>query len=500
MKKSLLESLKEYGESDFYPFHMPGHKRNPESGELAKFYKWDITEIDGFDNLHEPEGIILAAQKRAASLFGSEETYFLVNGSTSGILSAVSAVADRGKKLIIARNCHKAVYHAAFLNRLQTEYIYPSVLETFGLLNGISKEQVEDVLKKVAVEEKISYGQLNKVVAGIVITSPTYDGIISDVSGIVQLAHEFEIPVIVDQAHGAHFGFHPAFPVSSVLQGADFVIQSVHKTLPAPTQTAVLHCNGDLADRELLRKYLRIYQSSSPSYLLMAGIDSCMDMVEKDGKARLGELVSHRKKLWEQIKDLKYIKIYPSMAEKGKTADSHWEPGMAEPGRLVISVRNSNITGQQLYDELREQYHLQMEMCGVDYIVAILSMMDTWEGFERLQKALTEIDRVLEQQAKDTAKLMSVSENDHPRQIYPLYEALKAPCEEVDLEDAIERAVSDFVNLYPPGIPLLAPGECLDKKRYTVIKNYLENGYHVQGVMVDNTSKKIRIKIMKASV
>ncbi len=499
MKISLLESLKEYGESDFYPFHMPGHKRNPKSGELATIYKWDITEIDGFDNLHEPQGIILAAQKKAARLFGSEETYFLVNGSTSGILSAVSAVADRGKKLIIARNCHKAVYHAAFLNRMETEYIYPSVLETSGLSDGISKQQVEAVLKKVAGEEEISFEQLRKVVAGIVITSPTYDGMISDVSGIVQLAHENGIPVIVDQAHGAHFGFHPAFPVSSVLQGADFVIQSVHKTLPAPTQTAVLHCNGELADRELLRKYLRIYQSSSPSYLLMAGIDSCMDLLEQEGKARLDELVTHRQKLWEKTKDLKCIKIYPSMAEKGKTADSLWEPGMAEPGRLVISVRNSNITGQQLYDELREQYHLQMEMCGADYVVAILSMMDTQKGFERLTKALTEIDALLEQQDRDITKLMRVSEDEHARQVYPLYEALKAPCEEVDLEDALERAVSDFVNLYPPGIPLLAPGECLNKKKYTIIKNYLENGYHVQGIMVDNTGKKIRIKIIKAS-
>lgn len=494
MKESLYESLKAYGDSDFYPFHMPGHKRNAQSGPLSEWYKCDITEIDGFDNLHQPEGILLDAQNRAAKLFGSEETYFLVNGSTAGILSAISAVAAKGRKLVMARNCHKAVYHAAFLNRLEPEYVYPSVIDEYGLADGITTEQIRKCLKELAAKESVEHEQLNDIVAGIVLTSPTYDGILSDVEGIVKLAHEYKIPVIVDQAHGAHFGFHDAFPVSSVAQGADFVIQSVHKTLPAPTQTAILHCNGNLADRALLKRYLQIYQTSSPSYLLMAGMDACMKMLQQEGKERLQQLITYRKLFFEKTKELQHMKIYPSMLEKEKQTDAVWEPGMAEPGRLVISLYKSNLTGRELYDRLREKYHLQMEMCGANYVVAILSMMDEWEGFERLAKALKEIDTELSEKEK-AGELFG--ESIAPTKLLSLVDAFTAESEEVILEDAIGRAVSDFINLYPPGIPLLAPGECLDNKIYVVIKGYLENNYVVQGINNDLASGEVTIKVVK---
>lgn len=506
MKESLYESLKVHGDSDFYPFHMPGHKRNPQSGPFCEWYKCDITEIDGFDNLHQAEGILLDAQKRAAKLFGSEETYFLVNGSTSGILSAISAVAGRGKKLIMARNCHKAVYHAAFLNRLEPEYFYPPVIDAFGLTDGVSAEQIRNCLKEVAGKEKITTGELKNIVAGIVLTSPTYDGILSDVEGIVGVAHEFGIPVIVDQAHGAHFGFHESFPLSAVTQGADFVIQSVHKTLPAPTQTAILHCNGKLADRVLLKKYLQIYQSSSPSYLLMAGIDCCMDILEREGRERLQQLIIYRKQFCKKTEDLQYISIFPSMLEKQQYAKTPWEEAMAEPGRLVISIRGCNLTGQGLYEKLREKYHLQMEMCGADYVVAILSMMDTREGFERLAMALKEIDAELIKEAsvhENIATNKGIIGKDifgqeiTPKQIVSLAEAFAAEYEEIKLEDAIGRAVYDFINLYPPGIPILVPGECMDEKVYSVIKGYLDKNYMVQGISNDDTNGDITIKVVK---
>ncbi len=486
MKNNIYNMLKEYGESDYYPFHMPGHKRNAESGPLSSFYQWDITEIDGFDNLHQPEGLILEAQKRAAALFQSEETYFLVNGSTAGILSAISAVSTGKKKIIIARNCHKSVYHGAFLNQLDLEYIYPIIWEEYGILDGINFKE-----------------NLNNEVAAVVVTSPSYDGMISDVEGIVKVAHEYGIPVIVDQAHGAHFGFHPGFPVNAVVQGADLVIQSVHKTLPAPTQTAVLHCNGDLVDRELLRKYLRIYQSSSPSYLLMAGIDCCIDMLEKEGKQRLEILLTCRQEFWKQTRNLKNIKIMPSMAEQGQNADSLWSLHMSEPGKLIISVKGTGFSGQQLYDILLKQYHLQLEMCGADYVLAILSMMDTMEGFTRLSNALAEIDvmigdirdRSAALETGFTAKELLVG----PEKILPIYEAFKEPFEEIILEEAVGRAVSDFINLYPPGIPLLVPGESLNKDAIVLIKKYLKNGYNVQGVDKDILSNDIKIKVVKTS-
>lgn len=502
MKKGLFKELKEYGESDYYPFHMPGHKRNSDNDFLKEIYQCDITEIDGFDNLHEARGILKETQEHAASLYHSEETYFLINGSTAGILSAVSAVAGRGRKLLVARNCHKAVYHAAFLNHLETEYIYPDVIEEFGISDGIKQQQIESKIREIAEKEGAEENHISELIAGIILTSPTYDGILSDVRGIVKTAHRYRIPVIVDQAHGAHFGFHPAFPSNAVADGADLVIHSVHKTLPAPTQTALLHKNGSLASQETLRKYLKIYQSSSPSYLLMAGIDTCMQIVEKEGLKRLDEMLHYRRELTGKAKRLKYINIYPSMAEMPGEGRNGFRPGMEEPGRLLISVKGANLTGRQLYDILRETYHLQMEMCAADHVIAILSMMDKKEGFDRLSEALDKIDKWLcdhreYQQIKKEAPFMCWQHQ--PEIALKLSDAFVAESCYIPLEEAQGRIAADFVSLYPPGIPLLVPGEMVDGQIIQIIKIYSDKGYVVQGIKVNdrNIEKSYNLSVLK---
>lgn len=477
MRKELIGQLTEYAAGDAYPFHMPGHKRNPESGPLSALYQVDITEIDGFDNLHQPQEILLSAQKEAALLYGSRETYFLINGSTCGILSAVSAISHRGKILLMARNCHKAVYHAAFLNRLETEYIYPRQTGK-GLTAGISAREVEELLLEIAARKQILPEELCNMVAGIVITSPTYDGISSDVKNIVFVAHRYGIPVIVDQAHGAHFGFHPAFPESAVKEGADLVIHSVHKTLPAPTQTALLHRNGDLTDGELVRKYLRIYQSSSPSYPLMAGIDSCMKLVREEGKERLGNLLQMREAFLQKIEGLTHIEV---------------ETQLPEAGKLPIFVKNQLMTGQEFYDILRNDYHLQMEMCGSDYVLAILTMMDREEGFDRLSAALWEIDESLSRIA-DGRKMPKIAQSGkdasypvlpdrRPEVFLPLYQAYTKEGKAVSFREAEGLVAAEFVNLYPPGIPLLVPGELIGEELISSFQKYLENGYTLQGII-----------------
>lgn len=503
MKRNLFEELKTYGESDFYPFHMPGHKRNPDSGFLPEMYKIDITEIDGFDNLYHAEGIIKNAQEKAASLYHSKETFYLINGSTVGILTSIAALSDRGKKLIMARNCHKAVYHGAFLNQLETEYIYPKMIEEFGISDGITAQQVEDKIQEIILREGISDEQAGKLIAGIVVTSPTYDGILSDVNSIVKIAHNYGIPVIVDQAHGAHFGFHSAFPENAVSDGADLVIHSTHKTLPAPTQTALLHYNSLLVSLETVKKYLRIYQSSSPSYVLMAGIDSCMDFVKREGQERLEQLLISRKELSERSKELKKMKIYPSMLERGINGhdiNKIFFQGTEEPGRLLISVRGSGFTGQQLYDVLRETYHLQMEMCASDYVIAILSMMDRKEGFDRLWKALSETDKLLtntEKNIKEEKTQFPEYCHFQPDAVLKISDAYMVEEESVPLREAKGRIVSEFVNLYPPGIPLLVPGEKIDDKMIPMIEAYLHNGYAVQGIERDGAKKEYCLKVIR---
>lgn len=464
MKRTLYDYLNEYSDSEMYPFHMPGHKRNPQSGPLSELYRLDITEIDDFDNLHQPESIIRDAQERAASLYQSEETFYLVNGSTAGILSAISAVAGTDKRLIIARNCHKAVYHAAFLNRMKLHYLYPEVNEEYDIAGEVRAAQIDHEIKSILHDEAIEAVAANEKIAGVVITSPTYDGIISDVAAIADVAHHYGIPLIVDQAHGAHFGFHPDYPENAVRQGADIVIHSVHKTLPAPTQTALLHRNGNLIDREMLKRYLRIYQSSSPSYLLMAGMDEAIQLVTESGFQRLDKLLTLRLKIEEKAKNFRHIRVCP----------------LTEPGKLIISVKNTSITGKALYDVLREKYHLQMEMAAGSYVIAILSMMDTEKGISRLLTALQEIDQSLSDMPAKRILLPML--DIRPKKSMELCDAYHLKYERVNVKDAKNRIAAEFVNLYPPGIPILVPGEVICKQILDVIEDYQKSGYIVQGI------------------
>lgn len=458
MGKRLYEDLREYSKSDYYPFHMPGHKRNPDSSPMSELYQIDITEIDGFDNLHMPETVIYDAQIRAAQLYHSKDTYFLVNGSTSGILSAVSAIADGKNKLIIARNCHKAVYHAAFLNHLELCYVYPEINSEYDIAGEIVAAQVEEAIKKSI----LTHG--TGEIAGVVITSPTYDGICSNVKEIADAAHRYGLPLIVDQAHGAHFGLHSGFPENAVGQEADLVIHSVHKTLPAPTQTALLHRNGNLVDDDKLRKYLHIYQSSSPSYPLMAGIDEAVYLAEKEGKKRLSLLLEYRSSFLDEIRNCRYIRICPD----------------TEPGKLVISVKGSSITGQQLYDILREKYHLQMEMASGTYVLAILTMMDTWEGIKRLSDALKEIDQNLRDDLGENLPIPYFDST--PEKDLELWEAFTSLSENIELQRSQGRVAAEFINLYPPGIPILVPGEKISKELICLINRYQEHDYVIQGM------------------
>ena len=218
---TLYERLKNYGESDHYGFHMPGHKRQTGIPGMEKLYQIDVTEIEGFDDLHHPRGILKEAQERAARVFQAEETHFLINGSTVGILSALAGVTRRGDTVLVARNCHKSVYHAIYMKELKPVYLYPGFDQETGLNTQISPEDVRRALKA------------DSTIRAVVIVSPTYEGIVSDVEKIGEEAHARGIPLIVDEAHGAHFGFHPYFPGNSNTKGADLVVQSLHKTLPS---------------------------------------------------------------------------------------------------------------------------------------------------------------------------------------------------------------------------------------------------------------------------
>lgn len=285
----LFEKLSAYGASDYYPYHMPGHKRRLKTDTMRELAQIDITEIDGFDNLHDAQGILKRIQEEAAAAYGAEESFFLVNGSTAGILSAISTAVSPGGKILMVRGAHKSAYHAAYLRDLQIAYLWPGVHPLFGCNLPATAKEVEEAL------------QQTPDVQAVFIVSPTYEGLAADVKSIAEAAHKRNIPLIVDEAHGAHLGFDGRWPESSVKQGADLVIQSLHKTLPAPTQTAILHVNGKLVDRCRLRRFLGIYQTSSPSYIFMAAMEDAIATTSANREKLFGDFWEYWKGMTESL-------------------------------------------------------------------------------------------------------------------------------------------------------------------------------------------------------
>ena len=490
----LYDSLKEYSGSGVYPFHMPGHKRNMGITGAELPYEIDITEITGFDDLHHAAGILLKAEERAARLFHAEETHYLVNGSTAGILSAVLGCVRPGGRILMARNCHKAVYNALILGRIDPVYLYPEMQEKTAVNGGIAPEEVERILSA------------EKGIEAVIITSPTYDGVVSDVKAIAEIVHRRGIPLIVDEAHGAHFGFHPYFPENSCQKGADVVIQSVHKTLPALTQTALLHMNGMIADRERIRRYLHILQSSSPSYVLMAGIDECIRTLEEKGEVLFSQYAERLERTRRRLGGLRNLRLF--------------ETERYDPSKILLCCDRlgkmngeeiKKYTGKCLYDDLRDDYLLELEMAAPGYALAITSVADTEQGLERLVRAAEELDRELMRSepgengclygGSDTGNRAALSPAEADALLRRLVGGGRERCgtdgietaeiEIAGFEAAAGKTALEFAYVYPPGIPFVVPGESISDRTAEMLVRYERQGFEIVG-----TEKKGRIKVL----
>ncbi len=474
MSVYLDEALTAYANSDCYPFHMPGHKRRPFGlcGEGPGPEQLDITEIDGFDNLHSPEGILKEVQQRLAALFGATQSFLLVNGSTAGILAAVCGCLKKGDALLIGRNCHKAVFHAAYLMEAPLFFVYPEETD-FGIQGSISPRAVEAALSA------------HPQVKAVLITSPTYDGIVSDVAGIADVAHRFGVPLIVDAAHGAHFGFSPDFPQKAIALGADVSVESLHKTLPSLTQTAVLHVQGESPFLERIKRYLHIFQSSSPSYVLMAGVDACLRLLQEEQElSEAGEdnrFLRFGRRLaafYEACSKLQRIRVFcaedPFLQKK--TAGIFGR----DASKILISARNLGLTGRQLYDILKDRDHLQPEMAAGHYVTLLCSIMDTDEGFARLLSALQALEE--EEEEESEAPALKQMPRLSAKKRMELFEALDAPRRWQPLEEAVGCVAVSFVSLYPPGIPVLVPGEEITTEAAALLLKSLAQGLTVEGL------------------
>lgn len=432
----LYEKLKAYASSDAYPFHMPGHKRIQVSGLSTDI---DITEIDGFDNLHDPHGCLAELQKNAAELFRTRHAFALVNGSTVGILAAVRAMTKDGDRVLIARNSHMAVYHAAELCRLDTEYILPDTVGGLGIFASISPESVERMLKA------------HPDTSLVIITSPTYEGVASDITSIADICHRYGARLLVDEAHGAHFPFSDRFPKSAVPCGADAAVTSLHKTLPAMTQTALLLTNDDGMARDFQRQ-LSVFETSSPSYVLLASIDRCLRFL-KNSEPAFDDYTKRLDNFYQAARSLRHLSVaHDELLHAENVFDF-------DIGKLCI-FGNGCMSGKKLMDIFRSDYHLELEMALGDYALAMTSVCDTDEGFTRLINALTMIDGKCKAADQPTAMTASPL----PQKRFTISEAINADGEMRNIEHAEGRIAREYIRAYPPGVPIIVPGEVISSE------------------------------------
>lgn len=492
MEQPILSGLTAYNTEGCYPWHMPGHKRRlntifPDIVENP--FSIDVTEVGDLDEFHDPHGIILEAMNRAAEVYGSHKSYYLVNGSTCGVMAALSAVCRPGDKLIIARNCHKSVYNAIRLLQLKPIYIMPEWNEELGMFGGVSPERVKKMVKQHAD------------VKCVMLVSPTYEGVVSDVEKIAKIVHKVGIPLIVDEAHGAHFEFmsnvnetisttnYKNIPNPAIRLGADIVIESLHKTLPAMTQCAILHEKSNIVDTERLEEYLSIYQSTSPSYVFLATTEACIEKMnyERDGLFIIyKELLSEYRKRFAQ---LSHIHLVEESDFKKQSACGY------DDGKLVFSVKDCGyerdgeviaMTGTKLGTILQEEYGQMMEMAAGNYVIAMTSVADSKEAFESLYLAMESIDAQLidVEQSADTVLYKTL-----PEHKMNIAEAREHKRVDIPFEDAIGKISGAYIYVYPPGIPIVTPGEVLSLGVMQEIKAAMDSDLNIKGITMDEKGR-----------
>ena len=433
---TLLEHLKAYTNT-LLPMHMPGGKRRFAS-QLP--YEWDVTEVEGTDDLHDPRGILLEMQNRAASLWGAEKSFVTVNGSTGGLLAAVRATGEG--EILMGRNCHKAVYNAVTLCRRKAHYLLPHEGE-------ILPAEVEEALEK------------HENITTLLITSPTYEGVISDIEAIARVCRARGVTFIVDEAHGAHLGF--SFGESAVKMGADIVVQSLHKTLPALTQTALVHCKEAFAPA--MARELAVFESSSPSYILMASADECFAFLASEaGKKAMEDYASNLLTVREKLKNgLKHFRLLDSPRY--------------DMEKLVILTEGTNFSGKALADALREDYKIETEMALPHSLTAMTSVCDTEKELNAFADAVLALDKQASPAPAAVLPALSL-----PEQVCPPWEVRNAEGTLCPLEQAVGRISLAYLWAYPPGIPLLAPGERVEEALLDTVKHYAQAGIPLRGL------------------
>jgi arginine/lysine/ornithine decarboxylase len=473
----LFERLIKHAGGKHVSLHVPGHKSGQGLEASARPYyeavlQLDVTEISGLDDLHHPEEAILEAQRLAADCFGAEETYFLVNGSTVGNLAMILSVCRRGELLLVQRDVHKSVIHGLMLAGARAVFLNPEVDPETGLTLGLQAEAVEQALGKYP-EAK-----------GLLVTRPSYYGTAMPLEPIVRLLHDLEKPLLVDEAHGAHFGFHPALPQSALSYGADAVVQSTHKLLTSMTMGAMLHVQGDLIERKEIKLYLTMLQSSSPSYPLMASLDLSRMQMHTKGEELLEQGIAVVKQFKLRMRDLSRFKLLT--LDEANTIISQ------DPFKVILKDREGRMSGFELKDAL-EARGCFVELADPQAVLLVFSLASTQEDVSRLIAALEEIGRDQDGLERDP---INSNTNAMPALSYSAVRGLSDPVsfdEHVyrqkgtallPLEETVGQLSAEMIVPYPPGIPVLCPGERISEEVVRYLNRLVALGARIHGMTI----------------
>ncbi|QGQ93659.1 aminotransferase class I/II-fold pyridoxal phosphate-dependent enzyme [Paenibacillus psychroresistens] len=455
-------------------FHVPGHKNgnglDPEGiDSFSAIMSIDYTELPSLDDLHHPTGVILEAEQLAADCFGAEKSFFLVNGSTVGNLAMILAACARDEILIVQRNVHKSIIHGLMLAGAKAVFLPPRWDTASQLATGVNLEDILTAMNQYPNAK------------GVLLSNPNYYGMGIHLSEIADTVHSRGIPLLVDEAHGAHFGFHPLLPQSALASGADIVVQSTHKMLTAMTMGAMLHIQGNRVDSELIQQRLGMLQSSSPSYPIMASLDLCRRWIYQQGEHKLAQSLQIVKHLREQIQSK-----LPAIAILERAANNLAYETL-DPFKLTISDRTGTWSGYQLRDKL-EQEGCDAEMADARHVLLHFSLASDERDAERLFKALSDIFSVLNIKKQDFS--LEIANNNNvqlftqisapiPMNLQQQKNSLKVKA--VPLEMAIGSISAEMVIPYPPGIPLLYVGEEVTENAVSQIKWIAKQGAAFQG-------------------
>lgn len=460
---TLYDNYIKYARSDMYPFHMPGHKRNTELMHMMNPYMFDSTEITDLDDLHNPNdkaGWIQDYEKLAAELFHSRYSFYTVNGSTGALIASILALSKPHQKVLVARNCHISIYNAIALAHLDPIYLWPK-MDRDGICASIQPDQIQQAFQE------------HPDIALVILVSPTYEGVLSDISGIADIVHRHRAKLLIDEAHGAHLALDHRFPKSAIETGADVVVQSLHKTLPCLTQTAILHVCSDRIDPNTIRRMIAVEETSSPSYVLVCSCDQCIHLMKDHGRELFDAYWQNLQAFDAAIQPLQHLHVVCH----GRDKHSHPDFFAFDPGKILISTKGTDLTGPKLAGILRNTYHLETEYTRMDAVLAMTSVADTREGFHRLEKAMLEIDQGL--QTKPEEQIIQPTGCTITTGTLSPAKAMEKEAEMVTPDKAISRISRESVFAYPPGIPLLAPGEIITETQLSCLQKMQEAGLQI---------------------